>query len=373
MRRAASPSRTSPPGCAARRSPPGSGSGSASASASASSPGWSATTPRRPTRRSRSRPARRGATGSPRGCTSSPAPPPCRCCWSSSGRSTRSCSSGRRGRAAPRWLLDRRSSAARSRCWSRRRSSSSRPGWPTPRSGTRGRFSLPGHPLRRRLGRDRRAAACTSRSSCRSSATRSRADVDDDAARPPRPRSSAGALSRRGLLRTTLARRRGRGARHRRQHACRWLRQVSVLGGPLRRRARRACRSTSRPRAAGVTDVGASAAAYRLDGRARRPRGRLLAATTCEAMPQATETLPIACVEGWSASGTWTGVRVRDLLDLVEAPGGRDVRVDVAAGARRLPAPRPCPGNFADDERTLLALRPRRRAARRSTTATRAG
>ncbi len=30
--------------------------------------------------------------------------------------------------------------------------------------------------------------------------------------------------------------------------------------------------------------------------------------------------LPIACVEGWSASGTWTGVRMRDLVAMVGAP-----------------------------------------------------
>jgi DMSO/TMAO reductase YedYZ molybdopterin-dependent catalytic subunit len=31
------------------------------------------------------------------------------------------------------------------------------------------------------------------------------------------------------------------------------------------------------------------------------------------AMPQHTYDLPIACVEGWSTSQTWTGVRLRDL------------------------------------------------------------
>ena len=30
------------------------------------------------------------------------------------------------------------------------------------------------------------------------------------------------------------------------------------------------------------------------------------------AAPQHTATLPIACVEGWSSSQRWTGVRVRD-------------------------------------------------------------
>ncbi|GAC1444361.1 MAG: molybdopterin-dependent oxidoreductase [Mycobacteriales bacterium] len=35
------------------------------------------------------------------------------------------------------------------------------------------------------------------------------------------------------------------------------------------------------------------------------------------AMPQHTARLPIACVEGWSTVQTWTGVRLRDLVDLV--------------------------------------------------------
>ncbi len=34
------------------------------------------------------------------------------------------------------------------------------------------------------------------------------------------------------------------------------------------------------------------------------------------ALPQHTADLPIACVEGWSASAAWTGVRVRDLVAL---------------------------------------------------------
>ena len=33
-----------------------------------------------------------------------------------------------------------------------------------------------------------------------------------------------------------------------------------------------------------------------------------------QAMPQTTRTLPLACVEGWSANETWTGVLFRDLL-----------------------------------------------------------
>ena len=38
------------------------------------------------------------------------------------------------------------------------------------------------------------------------------------------------------------------------------------------------------------------------------------------AQPQHTATLPIACVEGWSTTQTWTGVRLRDLAALAGVP-----------------------------------------------------
>lgn len=45
------------------------------------------------------------------------------------------------------------------------------------------------------------------------------------------------------------------------------------------------------------------------------------------AMPQVDAVLPIACVEGWSQSADWRGVRLRDLVDLVGAPEHATVRV----------------------------------------------
>jgi hypothetical protein len=41
------------------------------------------------------------------------------------------------------------------------------------------------------------------------------------------------------------------------------------------------------------------------------------------ALPQHTVVLPIACVEGWSASATWIGVRLRDLVTMAGADPGR--------------------------------------------------
>lgn len=73
------------------------------------------------------------------------------------------------------------------------------------------------------------------------------------------------------------------------------------------------------------------------------------------AMPQHEVELPIACVEGWSATGVWSGVRVRDVVALAGARGGEDVVVSSLqeSGPFRVTT---LQGNFVDDERTLLAL-----------------
>ncbi len=44
-------------------------------------------------------------------------------------------------------------------------------------------------------------------------------------------------------------------------------------------------------------------------------------------LPQHTARLPIACVEGWSTTQTWTGVRLRDLAALAGVPAPSGVRV----------------------------------------------
>lgn len=160
-----------------------------------------------------------------------------------------------------------------------------------------------------------------------------------------------GVLTRRGLLRTTwLAA--GVAVLATAGSTVPILRKVSVLG----------VRSGAGPQdipinksayAAKVTGT-ATAADYRFtvayDGReVALTRDDLLA------MPQTTQTLPIACVEGWSASGAWTGVRLRDLLDLVEIPGGSDILVTSLQESGPYKATI-LQGNFADDDRTLLAL-----------------
>ena len=132
-----------------------------------------------------------------------------------------------------------------------------------------------------------------------------------------------------------------------------WLRRVSLLavrtgegpqGLPINRSAQ----------AAGVTRT-ARDPAYRLTLR-YAGRERVLSLADLQGMRQRTHELPIACVEGWSASASWTGVRLADLLELVGAPVGAAVRVRSlqtrgAFGATLLPA------SFAHDDLTLLALR----------------
>jgi DMSO/TMAO reductase YedYZ molybdopterin-dependent catalytic subunit len=60
---------------------------------------------------------------------------------------------------------------------------------------------------------------------------------------------------------------------------------------------------------------------YRL--RVTGPHGtRLLSGADLDALPQHTVSLPITCVEGWSADAVWTGIRIADLLALVGVPDG---------------------------------------------------
>jgi DMSO/TMAO reductase YedYZ molybdopterin-dependent catalytic subunit len=64
----------------------------------------------------------------------------------------------------------------------------------------------------------------------------------------------------------------------------------------------------------------------RVTGRVGRPLELTLAELA--ALPQRTATLPIACVEGWSASGTWSGVPLRELLARADAEPDVDVVVE---------------------------------------------
>ena len=73
------------------------------------------------------------------------------------------------------------------------------------------------------------------------------------------------------------------------------------------------------------------------------------------ALPQVTRSLPIACVEGWSADGEWTGVVLADLVAAVGGSADADVRMI------SLEPPGPysrtvLPARHARDSHTLIAL-----------------
>ncbi|WP_181272853.1 molybdopterin-dependent oxidoreductase [Brevibacterium oceani] len=74
-----------------------------------------------------------------------------------------------------------------------------------------------------------------------------------------------------------------------------------------------------------------------------------------EAMDQSTEDIPIACVEGWSTSARWTGVRVRDVLTRSGIDPHSRLRV-TSLQTRGGYAVSEMGPEFAADELTLIAL-----------------
>jgi DMSO/TMAO reductase YedYZ molybdopterin-dependent catalytic subunit len=106
--------------------------------------------------------------------------------------------------------------------------------------------------------------------------------------------------------------------------------------------------------AAGVVRA-AQSPAYRLVVEGDVPRPLELSVDDLRALPQRTATLPIACVEGWSASRTWRGVAVRELLH--RAGASTDARVRVHSLQTRLAyASSDLDPDQAHDRDTLLAL-----------------
>ena len=132
-----------------------------------------------------------------------------------------------------------------------------------------------------------------------------------------------------------------------------WLRRLSVLaprsgqgpqGVPINRSAL----------AAGVVGS-AQAPDYRLTV-TNGSRSRTFSLPELATMPQATRSLPIACVEGWSANAEWTGIV---LADLVAAVGGSP-DADVRMISLEQPGPYSrtvLPARHARDPNTLIALR----------------
>jgi DMSO/TMAO reductase YedYZ molybdopterin-dependent catalytic subunit len=85
-------------------------------------------------------------------------------------------------------------------------------------------------------------------------------------------------------------------------------------------------------------------------------RSREFTVAELSAMPQVTRSLPIACVEGWSANGQWTGVVLSELVAAVGGSPDSDVRMI------SLEPPGPysrsvLPALHARDSHTLIALK----------------
>ena len=174
----------------------------------------------------------------------------------------------------------------------------------------------------------------------------------DDTAHDRATATQAGPLSRRALVRTSFVAA-GVAVLATAGGTVPWLRSVSVF----------ATRTGEGP---GGVPINKSARAARVEESAMSPDWRLelvvggtiarsLSYADLRALPQHTADLPIACVEGWSAQGTWSGVRLNDLLRSVDAPIDRDVSVtslQESGPFRRTTLP----ANFVADDRTLIAL-----------------
>jgi hypothetical protein len=176
-------------------------------------------------------------------------------------------------------------------------------------------------------------------------------EVDSTVQDRPGMQAGPGVMSRRGLLRTTWAAA-GVAVLATAGATVPWLRHVSVLGvrsgdGP----GGVPINHTATERAV-VAD--ATSAAYRLVV-AHGGHETVFTLDDLRAMPQTTASLPIACVEGWSAGATWTGVPVRDLLARAGAPSRSDVTVRSLqkAGGERYSYLTP---GFTDHPHTLLAF-----------------
>ena len=208
-------------------------------------------------------------------------------------------------------------------------SSSSRRARPTRRSGTRGRSRSAPPTLRRRGSRSARSCCTWPSSPVDPGAlgwTSTTPALDRPAATEP------GVLTRRGLC-----------GRPGWRPGWRWWRPRASpcptapgVGAGVRSGRGPQDVPVNKAVAARVT-ASATCSDYRLVVANGEPAGRAQPPDPL-ALPQSTHELPIACVEGWSASGTWTGVPVRDLLDQVDVAAGTDV-----------PSPAPGVGAVHDD------------------------
>lgn len=167
---------------------------------------------------------------------------------------------------------------------------------------------------------------------------------------------AAPTISRRGLLLTVGGAAAGIGL----------MMSGQVIGGPLRKIALLAPRGTQ-PGNGGPNDFqinktaktagiepGKTGSDWRLT--LVGPDSSELSREQLMAMPQHTYDLPIACVEGWSTTQAWTGVRLKDLAEASGAPGASEVLVESIQEFGSFNKATLSSGQIADD-RSLLALK----------------
>ncbi|HEX9335197.1 MAG TPA: molybdopterin-dependent oxidoreductase, partial [Pseudonocardiaceae bacterium] len=169
----------------------------------------------------------------------------------------------------------------------------------------------------------------------------------------PTVRPSGVGVSRRGFLRTTWVVT-GAAVVATAGSTVPFLRGVSVLA------TRSDGGSQDLPVNRTAAHAGVSAAAtdpnWRLEFRGPGGVAHRFSLDDLRAMPQTTADLPISCVEGWSASATWTGVAVAELLRRVGASPGTEVVVhSLERGS--IYSTSTLPGEHTQDPLTLLALR----------------
>jgi DMSO/TMAO reductase YedYZ molybdopterin-dependent catalytic subunit len=132
-----------------------------------------------------------------------------------------------------------------------------------------------------------------------------------------------------------------------------WLRPFALLAP---RRPGTGPQGVPVNRTAAAAGIGAPDSAYRLVVTGGRHELTFDLAGL-HALPHHTVELPIACVEGWSATGTWTGVRLRDLIRRAGAdPRHTTVVVESLQRSGRYRTSTVPPAH-ARDPRTLIAVR----------------
>jgi DMSO/TMAO reductase YedYZ molybdopterin-dependent catalytic subunit len=134
-----------------------------------------------------------------------------------------------------------------------------------------------------------------------------------------------------------------------------------ALGGPFRELAVLAPRNqdgfpvNKTFRAAAIPPAAVTEDEYRL---VLRGGGREVELSRADllSLPQRTESLPIACVEGWTATREWTGVALADLAELAGVPDPAGVYV-VSLQPRGILRDASLNGGQVRDPRSLLALK----------------